>query len=121
MSRIDNFLQSPSLSELAPNYPIWLVMARMGVSLTLIRGASTTVAAQTLIVAPLDGRREIVGEAGTSQQLTLALIGYRGVPGKTDADIQHGDRFAYNGYTYRVAEVNKLIAYRTEAYCYGVA
>ena len=121
MSRIDGYLQSPNLSELSPSYPIWLAMARLGVSITLIRGSSTTVTAQTVVVAPLDGRREIVGEAGTSQALTLVLIGYRGVPNKSDFDVAHGDRFAYNGSTYRVAEVNKTILHRTEAYCTGIA
>lgn len=121
MSRIDGYLQSPNLSELSPSYPIWLAMARLGVSITLIRGSSTTVDAQTVIAAPLDGRREIKGDAGTSQALTLALIGYRGVSGKDDFDVKAGDRFAYNDSTYRVAEVDKTIPGRTEAYCVGLA
>lgn len=120
MSRIDSFLKAPNLSELAPSYPIGLISARLGVAIALVRGAST-LTAQTLILAPISGQSEVVGDAGRSERLRCVLIGYRGVSGQTDFDVQPGDRFAYQGVTYRVMVVDKQIAGRTEAHCEGIA
>jgi hypothetical protein len=86
-----------------------------GVLVTLIRGKTTTLAAQTVVVAPLQSQSsEVGGGAGSASRSRLALVG------PTTFDVKRGDRFQIGDTQYRVVDVNKAIPNRIEAECEGV-
>jgi hypothetical protein len=88
------------------------MIADGGLAVTLIRGKSTTLPAQTVIIAPLQSQAsEISGGAGTSARVRLALVG------PVSFDVQKGDRFQIGVTQYRVTYVNEAIPNRREAEC----
>jgi hypothetical protein len=98
------------------------IMARRGQNVTLIRGGSTTLPAQTVIVTnpsqalPL----EIAGAASVSGQIRIVLIGYRSYPGKSDFDVERGDRFVIGSTWYRIIYIDDNIPSRREAYAESI-
>lgn len=88
------------------------MIADGGIAVTLIRGKATTLAPQTVIIAPLASQAsQVSGGAGTASQARLALVG------PTTFDVQKGDRFQIGDSQYRVTYVNDAIPNRREAEC----
>jgi hypothetical protein len=59
--------------------------------------------------------REETGSAGIAGAGRVVLIGYRSYPGKTDFDVQRGDRFSYSSTVYQVTYIDDTIPGRREA------
>lgn len=101
-------------------FDITFQMARRGQSIVLVRGA-TSLAAQIFIVAPKKTEVfKVHSDAGKSGVDEITLIGYRGVSGQTDADVERGDQFKIGSTTYTAVLIDDSIQNRREARFEGV-
>lgn len=73
--------------------------------ITIERGQSTTLAAQTVRIEANQETREVAGGAGKSSVRQITLFGIKDHPTQADTNIQRGDRFTYLGSQYRVIDL----------------
>lgn len=118
MSKIDNLLtwegkSGTFVKDRDRSAEVGMMIDHETTTITIIRGASTTLAAQTVRVAPVGSsgqRGQMRGEAGQPGENRLVLVG------KPTLDIQIGDRFSLQGARYIVRFVDKTMTGRTEAH-----
>ncbi len=84
----------------------WLRIQEKPSSVVLVRGTSTTLAAQTVRLEYGNQMpSESQGGAGASSKQGLIVFGVRDHETVADTNIQRGDRFAVSGSQYRVIAV----------------
>lgn len=86
----------------------WSLIQESPSSVVLVRGADTTLSAQTFRVTMSTGGNARKGESNAESQVTDAvLFGVKNHPDSSvaDANIRRGDRFSLDGQMYRVTGV----------------
>lgn len=90
-------------------------------SVVIVRGTSTTLAAQTVRLEYSGNQpAEPSGGAGMSSKQTVILFGIRGHETEADTNVQRGDRFAVSGVQYRVVAMVQTIG-EVQATCEAMA
>lgn len=95
---------TPSIADRAE--ASWARIQEKPFSVVIVRGTSTTLAAQTVRLEYSNQMpSEPSGGAGTSSKQTVILFGVRGHATVADTNVMRGDRFAVSGVQYRVVAV----------------
>lgn len=77
-----------------------------------------TTGIQTVVPAPQDrDETEQVGQSGITGKTWVVFVGWRGVAGKQDFVVRHGDRIKLDDVWYRVAGVSDTTVNQREATC----
>lgn len=111
---LSSWLNSTEPAAAGTDFDIAHIMARLGQSITFRRGSGSET--HTVIVSSDESQaREVNGQAESSGQKRLILIGYRDYPGKTDFTVEPEDRFAISDTVYRITYIDDTIVGRREA------